>query len=128
MPSIRLPPHTLAQPRHVGRMVWPVPRVERQHLVEALAAGLGVNEHPVEVGWFHSPQDRDPALVDGVEQHERRFDRHRLHIGKQRPEGFLVRLDRRLVLGEGELEPTVRVEVAVGHMYGMISRFTMKPD
>jgi hypothetical protein len=38
------------------------------------------------------------------------------HVSQLRPERLVVRLDRRDVLGQRELEADVRVEVTVGHV------------
>ena len=81
-----LPALARPQRRDVRHVVAPVPRVELQHAGRASSAPLsGCCSGAREVSSAHDSEQRDPALVQRVEQDERRVDRRALDVSELRP-------------------------------------------
>src|SRR5688572_4120879 len=113
------PAEAVAQLLDVPNVVATVPRIEREQLLERHARGmLGMDEAAGEVLGGHGAQQRNPALVQRLEQAERDVDRRRARVGEARPLGLVVGNDRRTVLGQGEAEPRGGVHVAVRDVVG----------
>ena len=68
-------------------MMLAMPGVHRQHFVQAEdTAVLGVPKPPGKVGWAQVPQQQQPALVEELEQGQRRLyraeDYHQRYLEK----------------------------------------------
>src|SRR5207244_5908435 len=61
----------------------------------------------------HGPQQLEPALVESLEEGQRRANVSVAGILQCRPASFIVGLDGRHVLGQGPLETNVTVDMAV---------------
>ena len=98
-------------------MMASMPGVQAQHLLQRQNPSvLRMPEAASEIGRIHRAQYSHPTKVKRVEQLQRYFDWNPPRICELGPRGFVVRLDRRLVFGERELEAGVGVEMAVGYV------------
>ncbi len=101
----------------MGDVMPAVPGIHGDSLVRRKnTAMLRVAEPALEVGRLQLGQQQQPALVQGLEQAKRGFDRSCAGVRQLGPSGFFVRPDGRLLLRERELDAGIRVEVAVGNM------------
>src|SRR5260221_7413786 len=90
-----------------------VPGVEKEQPIHGARAVLGMNEHTAKlIGGQRAPETK-AAVMQGVEQGQRNFDRSCFCVGQMRPAILIVGLDGRLFFGERETQTDVGVEVAV---------------
>jgi len=85
-------------------------------------AALGVAEGVAELRLRQGLQQDHPALVQGREEAERCVHRGLTHVRRLRPQVLLVRLDRRPVLREGELEAHETIHVGVREVMDDLAR------
>src|SRR6185369_4216808 len=111
-----LPVHPFPQRRHVRGVMPAMPGVEAEHAVESDPAVVGVEKRTLEVLRGHRPQHGVPAVVERLEEKQRHFDRRSPRVGELGPAVLFIRLDRRLVLGQRQLEADVGVHMAVRHV------------
>ena len=78
-----------------------------------MLAGLGMHVRSVERVRRERLEQLHPAHVQRLEQRQRDFHRQSSRVGELRPERFLVGSDRGTLLGEGEAQAHVRIEMAV---------------
>ena len=91
----------------------PVPRIQRQVLIQAHEAEFRMAERALEIRVRHRPQQRGPAPVQRIQQIERILNRRRRRVRQLSPAILGVGLDHRLGFGEREPEPHIGVQVAV---------------
>lgn len=99
--------------RHV---MLAVPFVRRQKAVECHDAVLRMHERSRIVIRCDRAEQPDPPIVQHLEHRERRLDRRRARVIEFRPQRFIVRLDRWIVLRQRPLEADVRVQVTVRYV------------
>lgn len=84
-------------------------------IVDGNLTNLWVDQRARELIRRQCAQHGGPAGVERVEHRERHRDGQPL-IRQLRKRLLIVRFDRRVVLGDGQLQPDVRIEVTIGHM------------
>src|SRR5438876_5926252 len=111
-----LPTHSFSQFGNVRHVMASVPGIQGKVLFQWHDSELRVPECPLPFFGFHRAQDAHKAIVQRFQQCERDFQRRGLAVRQLRPAILHVRFDRRLVLGERQLETDVCVHVALRHM------------
>src|SRR5919112_1014161 len=112
-----LPAPAGAEAGDMGHMVLPVPGVEGEHLVQSDAAS--VFRVPKPAGQLSGPEGSEeqyPAPVQRFQPCERRLHRSGQHIRELGPAGFVIGLDHRLVFGQRQLHPGIRIQMTVGNV------------
>src|SRR2546423_1910301 len=98
-------------------MMPSMPRVHAEHLLQRQHSSmLRVSEAASQVRGVHRSQYGDPAQLQRIEELERILDRLAARTRQLRPGSFVIWLYGRLVFGQGDLESTVGIEMAVGHV------------
>ena len=90
-----------------------VPFVQEQQPIDVALAAFRVNQRPRKLFLLQRSPDAVPAVVHGRQQRKRDLDRGELRIRQFGPRILIVRLDRRLVFRERQLQSHVSVQVAV---------------
>ena len=107
-----LPGFAFAQLGDVGGVVAAVPGVlEQQPIYGEEAWVFGVAKGAGEIFFLQRAPQADPALVQRIEQRQGNIYWGRLGVGEFGPARFFVGLDGRLLLGEGEPQARVGVQV-----------------
>ena len=97
-------------------MMTAMPRIELQQPVEVSRAMFGMAKRPRKISRLQRPEKHHPPLMKRLEQLQRKPNGRCARVEQLSPQMFFVRLDRRLVFGEGKPEPNVRIDVAVRQM------------
>src|ERR1700733_12214417 len=97
-------------------MMASVPGVEHEIFFKTYFAKLGMAEGASPVFRLQRAQKANPPRVQGIEQGQGNFNGSGLRVAELRPEVFGVGLDCGGILGKGELEANVGVQMAVGNM------------
>jgi hypothetical protein len=108
-----LPPFALAKRSDVRDVVATMPSVHPNHTVECQQSARRVPQAAGKILWLHGAKQHVPPLMKGVEQRERHLDRRITRVRKIRPEGFIERLYRWLILSQRKFEPDVGIQVAI---------------
>ena len=103
-----------AEAGDVGGVVAGVPIVEGEGCGQVHAAAFGVNEAAVEVVLSERQEQRDPALMERVDELERDLSGELAAIGEVGPGGYVVGIDGGPIFSERELETDQADAVAVG--------------
>ena len=97
-------------------MMPAVPRIKTSALGQTDNSNLRVTKRSLEIRWRKRLQQQHPTLVKRFQQRKRHFDWGSANVAKLGPTVFVVSLDRWFVFGERELEPTIAVQVTIGHV------------
>src|ERR1019366_2003276 len=108
------PAVSLPQAGNVGRMVPPVPGVERQIGVQADQTELRMAERAGKIGVAQRFQETDPAGVQAIDELQRYLHRGGARIGQFGPGRLIVGPNGGLALGQRQTPAYVAVHVAVG--------------
>ncbi len=109
-----LPAHALAQFGDVGGVVFAVPGVEGDDLLQRLAAIFRMRVAAGKVGVGERRQERGPALVDAVNHGEGRGEGRGTGVVQLSPSGFVIGVDGGPLLDERMAKARVGIHVAVG--------------
>jgi len=99
----------------MGDVMARVPAVMVHQVIDGDLPNLRVDKRARELFNGQRAQHSCPAGVERIEHRERYGDGQPL-IWQLRKRLLIVRFDRRVVLGNGQLHPDVRIDVTVGHM------------
>src|SRR5579862_2696874 len=108
------PAHSLAQSGNVGGVVAGMPAVQGEVLVEPYGTVLGMLEGAGPILLREAGEQYHPAGVEALQKLQGKLDRTFAGIVQFGPLGFVVPLDRRIVLGQRQTEAAIAVHVAVG--------------
>lgn len=97
----------------MGGVVAGVPVVEGEGCGQVHAAALGVNKATMEVVFRERQEERDPALMERIDELERDLG-GQAAIGEVGPGGFVIGVDGGPVFSEREFEADQADAVAVG--------------
>src|SRR6185437_1905334 len=113
-----LPLPTFAFPQFcdVRDVVFAVPCINNERFVQRKHTHLRMAEFALPLLRLYGLQDMRPAIVQGIHQRQRNFQRRGAAVSQLRPTGFFVRLDGGFVFGESQLESNVGIHMAVGHV------------
>src|SRR6185437_13214046 len=94
-----------------------VPGIELQQLIQGVGpAQLRMLELAGVIFRAKFPEQKHPSSMEALQQRQGGLDRRSPDIGKFGPASFVIRFDCGLGLGQRQLEPGIRVEVAVRYM------------
>jgi hypothetical protein len=110
----RLPFAALAKIRDVSRVMATVPSVERNHLLQRLAAVFRMHIALFEVRVCKRIEQNHPTSMQTVNHLERQGERCGLSVRKLRPLGLVIGIDRRPLFRQRMTDTRVRVEMTVG--------------
>src|SRR5215831_5189890 len=114
--AVLLPTAAFAQGSDVRNVMAPMPGILRKQEIDSGEAPLWMTESARPVSRTESAQENHPAHVQIFKDGERRFDGRGFRVGEFSPKGLLISLDRRLILGERQLEAHERIHVTVSDM------------